>query len=79
MYAIRSYYGELAEQQLLGQGPFNVLLDDARHGSRAHLLVVTARGHPIACCRLELDRHVVLVELRLELDDELVDDSYNFV
>src|SRR5688572_12023625 len=60
---------ELAEQELLGERPLDVLLDDARHRPRTHLRVVAARRDPIASRGLELDRDVVLVELGLELDD----------
>ena len=41
-------FGELAEQELLGEGPLDVLLNDACHRPRAHLLVVTASRDPVA-------------------------------
>ena len=66
---------ELAEQELLGERTLDVLLNDACHRPRAHALVVALRGDPVPRRRLELDRDVVLLELRLELEHELVDDA----
>src|SRR5690606_39998463 len=68
---------KLAEQELLRERALDVLLDYASHRPRAHLLIVAALRNPRPRRGLELDRDVVLVELRLELEDQLVDDARN--
>ena len=64
---------QLAEQQLLGERLLDLVLDQPRHRPRAHQLVVAALGQPGARVRIELDVHVLLGQLQLELEDELVD------
>ena len=70
-------FGQVAEQQLLGQRTLDVLLNHAGHWAGAHGLVVALLRNPLPSRGLELDSNVVLVELRLELEDQLVDDAGN--
>jgi hypothetical protein len=65
---------EPAEQDLVGQRVAHLGLDDARERPRAVDRVVALLGQPRARLGLERDRHAPLGELRLELQDELLDD-----
>ena len=69
----RAAHRELAEQQFLGERPLDLFLDEPRHGARTHLRVVALLGQPATRIIVEQDRHALLLELRLDLDDELVD------
>ena len=64
---------QLAEQQFLGQRLLDVLLDHAGERPRAVQPVVAALGQPFLGRRGQLDRHVAVGELGLELHDELLD------
>src|ERR1700730_9723693 len=64
-------FGELAEQQLLGQRLLDVLLDYAPQGPGAEELVVAFLRQPLAGRIVELDGDVAVGELLLELQDEL--------
>src|SRR5207344_1614521 len=59
------------EQDLLGERLLDVLLNDARQGPRAELVVIAALGEPLIGLRRELDGDVAVTELRLELEHEL--------
>ena len=65
--------GQLAEQQLLGQRPLDVLLDHARHGPRAHLRVVALLRDPAPRGLIDVEHHALGLQLRLHLDQQLVD------
>ena len=65
---------EPAEQYIVGERLLDVLLNDARHRPRTHLLVVAVRDQPLGCLVGELDRDVAVGKLRLELHHELGDD-----
>ncbi len=64
-----------AEQHLVGERRLDLRLDDARHRPRAHRLVIAVVDQPGARLVGKLDRDVAVGELRLELQDELVDDA----
>src|SRR5690606_11699924 len=67
--------GQLAKQDFFRQGPLDLVLDQARHGPRTHLRIVAALGEPATRRIRDLERHVLVLELRLQLDQELVDDA----
>ena len=66
---------EPAEQHLVGERRLDLLLDDARHRPGAHRFVIAVLDQPDARFVGQFDRHVAVGELRLELQDELVDDA----
>src|SRR5215475_11002557 len=55
---------ELTEQHLVGERLLDVLLDQAGHRPRAHLLVVAVRDQPLRRLVRELDGDVAVGELR---------------
>ena len=63
---------ELAEQHLVGQRLLDVLLDDAGHRPRAHLLVIAVVDQPVRGFVRQLDGDIAVGELRLELQHELL-------
>ena len=65
---------ELTEQNLVGQGFLDLVVDEAGHGAGAELGVVAALGEPAPGRGFELDGDLSLVQLGVELRDELVDD-----
>src|SRR5712671_5590365 len=65
---------QLAKQQFFCQRLLHFLLDQARHGACAIQRLKTVLGEPAACRRGELERHVLIGELFLQLPDELVHD-----
>src|SRR5690606_4654611 len=64
---------QLAEQQLLGKRSLDVLLDDSRHRTRAHLRIITTRRQPRARLVIHLYSDTFLLKLCLELEHELAD------
>src|SRR5712691_5058239 len=54
---------ELAEQDLVGERLLDVLLDQARHRPRPHLLVVAVGDQPVAGLVRELDGDVAVAEI----------------
>src|SRR5690606_12771480 len=71
--------GELAEQQFVGECALDVILDHARHWPRAHLRVETVFGEPATRLAVDVQHDLLLVQLRLELDDELVDHAQDML
>ena len=66
--------GQLAEQQLFGQRLLDVLLDHAAQRTRAHLVVIALVGQPFGGgVWVSSIVHVAVHQLRLELQDELLD------
>jgi hypothetical protein len=65
--------GELAEEQLFRQRLLDVLLDHAAQRAGAHLVVVALVGQPFGGGLGQLDGHVAVHQLGLELQDELLD------
>src|SRR5262249_19582490 len=70
---------EPAEQHFVSERLLDVLLDHARHRPRTHLLVIAVLDQPGLGRIRQLDRHVAVGELRLELEDELLDDHADHV
>ena len=64
--------GQAAEEQLVGKRLFHLFLDQPRHRARAHGRVVAMFGEPGTRGIVELDRDVLVGQLRLQLEDELV-------
>ena len=65
---------ELAEQDLVGERLLQLGLDQPRHRPRAELRVEAVLGEPVARLGRQLERHLLLDELRRQLADQLVDD-----
>src|SRR5690606_27043936 len=65
---------EPAEEDLVGQPIPHLALDDACEGAGAVDRIVPLPGEPGAGGRRERDGDPALAQLRLELQDELVDD-----
>ncbi len=63
---------EPAEEHLVRQRRLDELLDDAAHGTGAHLLVVAAIHQPAGRLVGQADGDVPVGELRLQLKDELL-------
>ena len=55
---------QLAEQQLLGQRPLDVVLDDAGHRPGAHLWIVALDRDPVPRGVVQRDRNATLLQLR---------------
>jgi len=70
---------QLAEQEFLGQRTLDELLNDARHRPRTHLRIVAALGDPAPCRFVDGNRNALLLELRLRLDQDLVDHALDGV
>src|SRR5690242_7067144 len=70
---------ELAEQQLVGEGPADRVLDEPRHRPRAHERIEAALGKMLAQRVGELRLDLLFLELRFELHQELVHDSQDDV
>src|SRR6516165_12529268 len=64
-----------AEQQFVGERLADRVLDEARHRPRTHLRIEALLGEVFAELRRERRLDLFLVELRLELEQELVDDA----
>src|SRR6266498_2678051 len=64
---------ELAEQNFVGEGLLDVLLNEARHRPRPHLLVIAMIDQPLGGLFRQLDGDVAVAELRLELQHEFFD------
>ena len=64
---------ELAEQQDFGKRLLDMLLDDARHRSRPHLLIVTASHEPLLGRVVDLDPHLAPGELGLQFVEKVTD------
>ncbi len=67
--------GQLAKQDLLGQRPLDLVLDKPRHRPRTHLHVVARHRQPATCRVADLQKHTLVLKLRLQFDEELVDDT----
>jgi len=65
--------GEHAEQDQFGKRLLQVLLDDTRHRARAHERVIALLGQPGTGIGIDIQLHVLVVELGLQFDQELVD------
>src|SRR5262249_53663425 len=65
---------QLAEQNLVRERRFERALDESRHRPRAHRLVVAMLDEPVDRRRADLERHLLLLELALELVEELAGD-----
>src|SRR5205085_4669063 len=66
---------ESPEQNLLGARRTDLLLYEAGHRARAHLLAVAVLGEPAARALREREFDVLLDELRAHFRDELVHDA----
>src|SRR5947208_15228495 len=66
--------GERTKQQFLGERLFDVLLDDAGQWARTKQRIIALDRQPLAGIVGQLDRHVAVGELLLELQHKLVDD-----
>src|SRR5262249_33082908 len=64
--------GELPEQELVGELVLQLGLDHARERARAEQRIEALLGQPLARRGRQLDRDLLLGELRLDLDDELL-------
>src|SRR5260221_8476019 len=64
--------GELAEEQLVGEGAADRVLDEARHGTRPHERIEAALGEVFAQGVGEYRLDLLLLKLRLQLHQELV-------
>src|SRR5262249_9417950 len=64
---------ELAEQDFVGERLLDVLLDEARHRPRPHLLVIAVLDQPLAGLFRQLDGDVTVAELCLQLKHEFFD------
>jgi hypothetical protein len=69
--------GEAAEQQLVGQGAADGVLDQALHRARAHQRIEALLGQVLAQLVGEGDVDLLLGELRLQLQQELVDHAHD--
>src|SRR5262249_22567687 len=59
---------ELAEQDFVGERLLDVLLDEARHRPRPHLLVIAVLDQPLGGLFRQLDGDVAIAQLRLQLE-----------
>ena len=66
---------EPAEQQLVGERLADRVLDEPRHRARAHLRIEALLRQELAQLRRERRVDLLLVQLRFELEQELVDDA----
>src|SRR5882672_5310389 len=71
--------GELAEEQLVGERAADRVLDEPRHRPRAHERIEAAFGEMLAQLVGEYRVNLLLVQLRLELHQELVDHAQDDV
>src|SRR6185503_8890556 len=67
-----------AEQDLIGQRIAYFGLDDPRERARPENRVVALLREPRARLRLQRDRDPALGKLRLELQDEFLDNSFHY-
>src|SRR5581483_11599064 len=68
---------ELAEEDLVGERPLDLVLDQPRHRARAEDRVVALARQPLARARRDRERDALLGELIVHFLDELVDDVEN--
>src|SRR5438045_3409590 len=68
-------FGKLAEKQLVGKRPGDLVLDETPQRTRAEARVMTAFGEPLAGCRRKLERHLLWRQAFLQFAQELVHDQ----
>src|SRR5690606_26359365 len=68
-------FGQLPKEDLLCQWPLDLVLDQPCHWPSTHLHVVAALGQPATSCVRDLKRDVLVLQLRLQLNEELIDDA----
>src|SRR6266542_141008 len=66
---------QFAEQDFVGENPFDLILNQPRHRTRAESWVVAALRKPTPRAVSQLQENFSLIELLIKFDDKLVDHS----
>ena len=74
-----AFAGQGTEQNQLGQGFLDVLLNNAIHGPGPHVLIVALPGQPQSRVFVHVQRNALLIQLPLQLGEELVHHGENNV